>query len=244
MIKLIDVHKTFRGQKVLNGINMHCRKGEITVLIGRSGSGKSVSLKHIIGLINPDSGQVLIEGHDITKMDSINLNETRRKFGMLFQDGAMFDSMTIEENVGFPLKEQYAYTKAEIKERVREALAQVGLYGVEHKLPSELSGGMRKRAALARAIILSPKILLYDEPTTGLDPIMTDSVNRLIVKTQQELGITSFIISHDMEAAFRIAHQICVLYQGRIIAAGSPSEIRASTDPFISAFISGENTQE
>jgi len=244
MIKLIDVRKSFKGQQVLDGVNLECPRGKITILLGRSGSGKSVTLKHIIGLIKPDAGRVLIEGEDISKMDGWELNETRRKFGMLFQDGALFDSMTVGENVGFPLKEARRFTSLEIREKIAEALSEVGLHGVEHKLPSELSGGMRKRAALARAIVLSPSIMLYDEPTTGLDPIMTDSINQLIKRTQEHLNHTAFIISHDIAGAFRIADQLTVLYQGKILAAGPPEEIRKSTDPFISAFISGKHAEE
>ncbi|MBZ0273073.1 ABC transporter ATP-binding protein [bacterium] len=244
MIKLINVRKAFRGQTILDGIDLHCRRGEITVLIGRSGSGKSVTLKHIIGLIPPDSGQVMIDDEDITRLNSVELNKLRRKFGMLFQDGALFDSMTVAENVGFPLKESRKYTRKEIEDKVRESLDEVGLHGIEHKLPSELSGGMRKRVALARAIVLSPLIMLYDEPTTGLDPLMTDSINRLIVNTQEHLQHTVFIISHDIDASLRIADQIAVLRDGKIIAAGPPDEIRASKDPFIQAFISGEHGEE
>ncbi len=240
MIKLIDVKKAFRNQQVLDGLNLNCRKGEITVLLGRSGGGKSVTLKHIIGLLRPDSGQVLIEDEDITKMDSVQINRVRKKFGMLFQDGALFDSMTVGENVGFPLKEARKYTKEEIEEKVRESLAEVGLYGIEQKMPSELSGGMRKRAALARAIVLRPSIILYDEPTTGLDPIMTDSVNNLILHMQKSLGCTSFIISHDIEATFRIADQVAVLYKGKIIQNGKPEVIQNSDHPFVHAFIRGE----
>jgi phospholipid/cholesterol/gamma-HCH transport system ATP-binding protein len=244
MIKLIDVYKEFRGQKVLDGVNLHCRRGEITVLIGRSGSGKSVTLKHIIGLLKPDSGKILIEDEDITTMDPFQLNDMRRKFGMLFQEGALFDSMTVGENVGFPLYEARRFTKKEIAEKVKDSLAEVGLFGIENKMPSELSGGMRKRVALARAIVLSPSILLYDEPTTGLDPIMCDSISNLILRTQQHFGHTSFIISHDIESAFRIAHQVAVLYNGKILAAGTPEEVRNSNEPFIAAFISGRHAEQ
>lgn len=241
VIQLLDVHKAFGVHKVLQGINLSCRKNEITILIGRSGSGKSVTLKHLIGLLMPDSGQVLVDGVDITTLGAVELNNMRRKFGMLFQDGALFDSMTVAENVGFPLKETRKFTKEEIAEKVREALAEVGLHGVEYKMPSELSGGMRKRVALARAIVLGPEIVLYDEPTTGLDPIMTDSIHRLIKSTKEHLGHTSFIISHDIAASLKIADNLAVLYEGRIIASGPPREIQQNPHPFIQAFLSGEH---
>ncbi|MCL4233755.1 MAG: ATP-binding cassette domain-containing protein, partial [Deltaproteobacteria bacterium] len=201
VIQMIDVHKAFGPHKVLQGVTLTCVKNQITILIGRSGSGKSVTLKHLIGLLMPDTGQVLIDGFDMTQLGPVELNDMRRKFGMLFQDGALFDSMTVGENVAFPIKETRRFTKAEVAEKVREALAEVGLHGVGQKMPSELSGGMRKRAALARAIVLGPDIMLYDEPTTGLDPIMTDSIHRLIKSTKEHLGHTSFIISHDISAA-------------------------------------------
>jgi phospholipid/cholesterol/gamma-HCH transport system ATP-binding protein len=237
MIYLKNIHKSFKGQKVLDGLNLHIPRNKITILIGRSGGGKSVTLKHIIGLIEPDEGQVLVDGQDITQTDSARLNDIRRKFGMLFQDGALFDSMNVGENVAFPLIERTMMTKKQIANKVTNTLRSVGLYGAEKKLPGELSGGMRKRAALARAIAMDPEIILYDEPTTGLDPLLADSINHLIVDTQKRLKMTTFIISHDIEAALRIADKIAVLYHGKIVAEGTPEQVEASSHPFVQAFI-------
>lgn len=239
MIHLQDIKKSFKGNIILDNLNLHIPKEKITVLIGRSGGGKSVTLKHIIGLIKPDSGQVLIKGVDLTRLSGVELNHIREKFGMLFQDGALFDSMTVGENVAFPLVERTSQSKEEIEKRVKETLQSVGLEGIEEKLPSELSGGMRKRVGLARAIVMNPEIILYDEPTTGLDPLMTDTINKLIVDTQKRLQMTTFIISHDIEAAMRIADKLAVLYKGKIIAEGSPKEISACDHPFVEAFIKG-----
>jgi phospholipid/cholesterol/gamma-HCH transport system ATP-binding protein len=237
MIKLVDIHKSFREQTILNGVNLEIPTGKITVLLGRSGGGKSVTLKHIIGLLKPDSGQVLIDGQDLTKLNDKNLNEVRKRFGILFQDGALFDSMDVWENVAFPLLEHTDLTRAEVDERVREALSSVGLKNVEHKLPSELSGGMRKRVGLARAVVHHPDIILYDEPTSGLDPLMKDSINQLIADTQKRYDLTNFIISHDIDGALRIADMVAVLYEGKILIQGTPNEIRASDHPYVKAFI-------
>ncbi len=239
MIYLKNIMKSFKGQVILNNLNLHVPKGKITILIGRSGSGKSVTLKHIIGLIKPDSGQVLVDGIDTTDLSGPRMNDLRLKFGMLFQDGALFDSMNIGENIAFPLIERTSLTDEEIAKKVSSTLASVGLENIEHKLPSELSGGMRKRAALARAIVMDPQIILYDEPTTGLDPIMTDAINNLIVGTQQRFSMTTFIISHDIDAALEIADKIAVLYKGEIVADGSPEEVQKIDHPFVRAFIKG-----
>lgn len=239
IIELKDLHKSFKRQKVLDGLSLAVPRGTITVIIGRSGSGKSVLLKHIIGLIKPDRGQVLVDGQDITGMNDHELNDLRRRFGMLFQDAALFDSMNVGANVAFPLREHTRLGEREIRQAVAEKLAMVGLAGVEEKMPNELSGGMRKRAGLARAMALAPEIILYDEPTTGLDPLLTDAINRLIKQTNQRLGITSVVISHDIAGAFAMADQIAMLYQGRIIAAGPPEEIKASADPVVEQFIRG-----
>jgi len=241
MIKLENISKSFGAQRVLNGLNLEIPDGKITVMLGRSGSGKSVTLKHIIGLIKPDSGSVWVDGVDITQLDARKLNQTRRKFGMLFQDGALFDSMSVGENIAFPLVEHTELKGAELENRVRIALEAVGLKNVEEKMPSELSGGMRKRVGLARAIVLQPEIVLYDEPTSGLDPLMTDAINQLIVQTQRQFNLTNFIISHDVEAALRIADKIAVLYEGQILLEGMPAEIKVSQNPFVRAFMDGRD---
>jgi phospholipid/cholesterol/gamma-HCH transport system ATP-binding protein len=239
MIKLVDIHKSYGKQKVLDGLSLTIEAGKTTVIIGRSGGGKSVLLKHIIGLIKPDSGHVLIDQSDITRLSEKDLNEVRKKFGMLFQEAALFDSMTVGENVAFPLREQTELKDEEIRHIVADRLRAVGLSGVEGKMPSELSGGMRKRVGLARAIALHPQIVLFDEPTTGLDPIMTEAINQLIIDTQKNFNLTCVVISHDIQSIFRIGHKIAMLYEGQIIAYGTPDEIRASDNPVMKQFLSG-----
>ena len=237
MIELINIHKSFRGQVILDGVNLNIPSGKITVLLGRSGGGKSVTLKHIIGLLKPDEGRVIVDGQDITDLGDSEINQVRKRFGILFQDGALFDSMDVYGNIAFPLRKHTRLSEAEIAERVGHALDAVGLANVEHKLPSELSGGMRKRVGLARAVVNNPDIILYDEPTSGLDPLMTDSINQLIVNTQKKLKLTNFIISHDVDAALRIAHKVAVLYEGKILVEGTPDEIRFSGHPYVQAFV-------
>jgi len=239
MIKLIDVCKSFGTQRVLDELNLKIEAGRTTVIIGRSGGGKSVLLKHIIGLLKPDSGRILVAGDDIAGMSDRDLNEIRKKFGMLFQEAALFDSMTVGENVAFPLREHTRLKEEEIHEIVADRLGAVGLSGIEGKMPSELSGGMRKRVGLARAIALRPEIVLFDEPTTGLDPVMAEAVNQLIVETQKKFNLTCVVISHDVESIFRIAHRIAMLYEGRIIEEGTPEEIRASRNPVLKQFLAG-----
>lgn len=239
MIKLVDIHKSFGKQKVLDGLNLDIEDGKTTVIIGRSGGGKSVLLKHIIGLLCPDSGQVLIDGMDLTQLDEKGLNEARKRFGMLFQEAALFDSMTVGDNVAFPLREHTRMTEKEIRETVSERLASVGLTGVEGKMPSELSGGMRKRVGLARAIAMRPEIVLFDEPTTGLDPVMTEAINRLIIDTQKNFNLTCVVISHDIQSIFEIGHKIAMLYEGKIIEYGTPDVLKASQNPVIVQFLSG-----
>ena len=242
MIEIINVCKSFDGHKVLDNLNLNIKTGETTVIIGRSGCGKSVLLKHIIGLLKPDSGHVLIDGKDITRMDEKELNDVRMKFGMLFQGAALFDSLTILENVGFAMIEHTNAPESEIKKRVEECLALVGLKDIEDKKPAELSGGMRKRVGLARAILVRPQIILYDEPTTGVDPIMGDSINDLILKLHTKLSITSIAVTHDMTSAYKIGDRIAMLYNGKIIADGEPDEIKNSKDPIVQQFITGAGT--
>ena len=239
MIKLIDIHKSFGKQRVLKGLRLDIEDGKTTVIIGKSGGGKSVLLKHIIGLLKPDSGQVLVDGVDITKLNDRGLNEIRKKFGMLFQDAALFDSMTVGENVAFPLREHTKIKDSEIREIVAERLRAVGLKGIEDKMPSELSGGMKKRVGLARAIAMQPRIVLFDEPTTGLDPVMTEAINQLIMETQNNFNLTCVVISHDLGSIFKIGHKIAMFYEGEIIEYGSPEEIKSSGDPVTIQFLSG-----
>ena len=239
MIKLVDLHKSFGKQTVLDGLDLDIEDGKTTVIIGRSGGGKSVLLKHMIGLLRPERGQILIDGTDITKLNDRALNEIRKKFGMLFQEAALFDSMTVGENVAFPLREHTTMKEKEIRETVADRLRSVGLTGVEEKMPSELSGGMRKRVGLARAIALRPQIVLFDEPTTGLDPVMTEAINRLIIDTQKNLNLTCVVISHDVRSIFEIGHRIAMLYEGKIIENGTPEELRASRNPVTLQFLAG-----
>jgi phospholipid/cholesterol/gamma-HCH transport system ATP-binding protein len=237
MIKLVDVHKSFNGQKVLDGLDLEIETGKITVIIGQSGGGKSVLLKHIIGLIRPDRGEILVEGVDITRLNDRRLNDIRKNFGMLFQDAALFDSMTVGENVAFPLNEHTRLKRRQIDEIVRQKLLQVGLRDVAHKMPSELSGGMRKRVGLARAMALDPKVILFDEPTTGLDPITADAIDRLIVDTQKHTKATCVAISHDIESTFKIADAVAMIYQGKIIVTGTPDVVKTSEIPALQRFI-------
>lgn len=243
MIRLSGVTKSFGSQKVLDGLDLEIPGERITVILGQSGSGKSVILKHIIGLMTPDAGEIFIGGTEITRLNGRELNEIRKQFGMLFQDAALFDSMTVGENVAFPLVEHTRLSKKEIRRIVEEKLRQVGLEGVTGKMPSELSGGMRKRAGLARAIALDPKIILFDEPITGLDPIMSDAIDNLILTTQRQTGATCVVITHNLASTFKIAHTIAMLYEGKIIAFGDPDAIRSSEHPFVRQFIRGETSE-
>ncbi len=239
MIEIIDVHKKFDGHQVLDGVNLKINSGETTVIIGRSGCGKSVLLKHIIGLLRPDSGSIIIDSKDVAKMNDKQLNALRMKIGMLFQGAALFDSLNILENVGFNLIEHMNAKPDVVKKRVKECLELVGLKGIETKKPAELSGGMRKRVGLARAICIRPQIMLYDEPTTGVDPIMGDSVNDLILELHDKLRVTSIAVTHDMTSAYKIADKIAMLYNGKIIATGTPDEIKNTKDPVVKQFITG-----
>ena len=237
MIKIVDLHKSFGAQEVLKGVNLEIPKGKITFIMGRSGTGKSVLLKHIIGLMVPDRGKILVDGEDITRLSERELMRLRKRFGMLFQEGALFDSLTVGENVAFPLREHTNLSEKEIQARVEAKLAQVGLLEAIDKMPAELSGGMKKRAALARALALDPEIVLFDEPTTGLDPLMQESIARLIKEAQETHHLTCVVISHDVPVAFAIADKIAFLHEGVVIEEGSPEEIRRSQHPFVKKFI-------
>ncbi len=237
MIRFINVHKAFNSHPVLKGVDLEIPTGKLVVILGPSGEGKSVMLKHIIGLVRPDRGDVIVDGTDLSKLSDQELNEFRKRFGMLFQSAALFDSMTVEENVAFPLKEHTKLSPSEIETKVREKLSLVGLSKAIGKMPSELSGGMRKRVGLARAIALEPKIILYDEPTTGLDPLMTEAINLLIADMQKKLQVTSVIISHDVESTFEIADLVAMLHEGKIIAQGTPQEFKRSDHPFVRKFL-------
>lgn len=244
MIELKNIQKSFQAHQVLAGVNLTIPRGKITVIIGRSGEGKSVLLKHLMGLIQPDSGEVIVDGCHLNKLDDKSLKNFRKRFGMLFQSAALFDSMNVVDNVAFPLAEHTSMTERQIDDRVHEVLKLVGLHDISNKMPSQLSGGMKKRVGLARAIALLPQILLYDEPTTGLDPIMTDAIDQLILNTQKKLGITSVVISHDIEATFRIADKVALLHQGTILLEGQEADFRASRHPFIRQFLEGRANGE
>jgi phospholipid/cholesterol/gamma-HCH transport system ATP-binding protein len=239
MIELINLCKAFDDNVVLDNVNLTIKDGETIVIIGRSGTGKSVMLKHIIGLMKPDSGQVIIDGQDVTRLGGKELNELRLKFGMLFQGAALFDSLSVRDNVAFNLIEHKKMDDASIDKRVAECLELVGLKGIEGLRPSELSGGMRKRVGLARAICMDPKIILYDEPTTGVDPIMADAVNDLIKYLQSKLKTTAIAVTHDMTSAYKIADRIAMLYKGKIIAVGTPEQIKGTSNPVVKQFITG-----
>ena len=239
MIEARDLKKNFGRLPVLQGVTFSVARGEAISIIGVSGGGKSVLLKHLVGLITPDSGEVLIEGQNIAGLDERELLPVRRKFGMLFQGAALFDSMTVEENVAFVLSRERTLRPEEISQRVAEVLDLVGLGGTEKKMPADLSGGMRKRVGLARAVIYRPEILLYDEPTTGLDPIAADTIDQLIIRVVERLQVTSIAVTHDMRSARRIGQRILMLHEGRIYADQTPDELFKSTDPIIYRFVNG-----
>jgi len=239
MIEVRQLKKSFGPQRVLDGVDLRVEKGESVVIIGRSGGGKSILLKHLIGLLSPESGDVLIEGQSIAQMNERQLLKVRRMFGMLFQGAALFDSLTVSENVAFALRRERKLTEAEIARRVDEALVMVDLAGTQNKKPAELSGGMRKRVGLARAIIYQPQIVLFDEPTTGLDPIVADSIDQLIVRVREQLAVTTVAVTHDMRSARRIAQRILMLHLGRIHFNGTPDEIFQTKDPLVYRFVNG-----
>jgi phospholipid/cholesterol/gamma-HCH transport system ATP-binding protein len=240
LIELRNLHKRFGWLVVLNGVNLKIEAGTCVVIIGASGSGKSVLLKHIVGLLKPDKGEVWFAGRRIDDLPERELMKIRKRFGFLFQMGALFDSENVEANIAFPLVEHTRKTPAEISHIVRQKLEMVGLPTAGKKMPAELSGGQRKRVALARAIALDPEVILYDEPTTGLDPIRSDVINELIIKLQRQLAVTSIVVTHDMHSAFKVADRIVMLHDGKLIFDGTPAEMRASSSEVVKRFISGE----
>jgi len=239
MIEVRDLKKRFGSHSILDGVSFRIEKGESVVIIGRSGGGKSVLLKHLIGLLKPDAGQVRIEGEDIVPMNERELLRVRRKFGMLFQSAALFDSPTVAENVAFAFRRDRSLPEPEIRRKVAEVLEMVDLPGTEDKKPSELSGGMKKRVGLARAIIYRPQIVLYDEPTTGLDPIVSDSIDQLIVRVRDRLAVTTVVVTHDMRSTRRLGQRILMLHNQQIYATGTPDQIFSSPDPVVRRFTEG-----
>ncbi len=239
MIEVRQLKKSFGSQPVLEDVSFRIEAGESVTIIGRSGGGKSVLLKHIIGLLQPDAGEVLIAGENIVTMSERQLLRVREKFGMVFQGAALFDSMTVAENVAFPLERKKKFSPGEIAKRVATALEMVDLPGTQNKKPAELSGGMRKRVGLARAIIYEPQIILYDEPTTGLDPIVSDSIDKLIIRVRDQLNVTSIVVTHDMRSARRVGNHVLMLHEKKIYANCTPEKLFASTDPVVRQFVDG-----
>jgi len=239
MIRIVDLHKAFGRKKVLQGVNLDLKQGETLAVIGQSGSGKSVLIKHIIGILRPDKGQIFVDGVDITSLKDDELHKITRRFGMLFQGVALFDSMTVAQNVSFGLERYADFSQERIQELVAESLDKVGLKGCEGLMPQELSGGMRKRVGLARAIAYRPDIILYDEPSTGIDPIRADAINDLINMMKKEMNVSTIVITHDMVSAYKVADRIAMLYEGKIVETAAPEEIRNSKNPVIQQFIHG-----
>jgi len=239
MIEVRDLKKSFGSHTILEEVNFRIEKGESVVIIGRSGGGKSVLLKHLIGLLKPDQGEVLIEGENIVPMNERQLLDVRRKFGMLFQSAALFDSLNVFENVSFAFRRERSLPQQEVARKVSEVLELVDLQGTQEKSPSELSGGMRKRVGLARAIIYQPQIVLYDEPTTGLDPIVSDSIDQLISRVRDQLEVTTVVVTHDMRSARRLGQRIIMLHKGKVYATGTATEIFESKDPVVRQFVDG-----
>jgi phospholipid/cholesterol/gamma-HCH transport system ATP-binding protein len=239
MIEVRHLQKSFGLNKILDGVSFRIENGESVAIIGRSGGGKSVLLKHLVGLLQPDSGEILIDGENIGPLNERQLLRVRRKFGMVFQGAALFDSMTVAENVGFAFRRHKNLTAGEIARRVAAALEMVDLPGTENRKPAELSGGMRKRVGLARAIIYEPQIVLYDEPTTGLDPIVSDSIDRLMIRVRDHFKVTSIVVTHDMRSARRVANRVLMLHEKKVYANAAPEEFFTSPDPVIRQFVDG-----
>ena len=244
LIELRNLHKRFGRLTVLDGVDLRIDAGQSVVVIGASGSGKSVMLKHIVGLLKPDSGEVWFDGDRIDTRPERELMQIRKRFGFLFQMGALFDSLTVEENIAFPLIEHTRKDAEEIRQIVQEKLRMIGLPDVGPKMPADLSGGQRKRVALARAIALDPEIILYDEPTTGLDPIRADVINELILLLKRELNVTSLVVTHDMQSALKVADRVVMLYEGKIAFDGTPQQVRETDDPIVRRFVMGEASPE
>lgn len=240
IIEFKDVHIHFGKNKVLQGLNLKIEEGETITIIGGSGSGKSVTLKLLLGVLLPDRGDIFFQGKSVCNMNEKELIEMRKQFGVLFQGAALFDSLTVKENVAYPLREHFRHTESQLSRRVTDKLAMVGLEGVERMMPSDLSGGMKKRVGLARAIATDPKVILYDEPTTGLDPTNTHRINRLIIHLQQQLKITSIVVTHDMESAFMVSNRLALLKDGQICFAGTPQEAKISKEETVRRFIEGK----
>jgi phospholipid/cholesterol/gamma-HCH transport system ATP-binding protein len=240
VIKIEELRKSFGAQPVLRGVDLEVPTGSITIIIGRSGGGKSVLLKHLIGLLRPDGGRVLVDDVDITALNGRALDDVRRRYGVVFQSGALFDSMTCFDNVAFPLREKTSVGTAELKSRVEASLAQVGLAGVGPKYPAEVSGGMRKRVAIARALVTEPEIVFFDEPTTGLDPVLVNAIHHLILDLHRRHHFTAVMVSHEIPEIFEIADRVAMLHDGRIVEVGPPAAIQASTTPVVRQFIRGE----
>lgn len=239
MIETRQVRKNFGAQEVLRGVDLRIETGEAVVIIGRSGGGKSILLKHLIGLLTPDSGEVFVNDQNIAHLNEREMLRVRRKFGMLFQGAALFDSLNVAENIAFALRRERKWTEAEIEKKIAAALEVVELSGTQKKMPAELSGGMKKRVGLARAIVYEPEFVLYDEPTTGLDPVVADSIDRLIQRVNEHMNVTSIVVTHDMRSAGRVGKRILMLYEGRIYFTGTPQETFESTDPIVHKFVNG-----
>jgi len=240
VIKVEGLRKSFHGQPVLRGIDLEVPSGSITVIIGRSGGGKSVFLKHLIGLLRPDSGRIEVAGVDLARLSGRALDEVRKRYGVVFQGGALFDSMTCRENVAFPLREKLRLPAPEVDKRVDTALERVGLAGIGNKYPEEVSGGMRKRVAMARALVTEPEIVFFDEPTTGLDPVLVNAIHRLIQELHRTSHFTAVIVSHEIPEIFEIADRVGMLHEGRIVEIGPPAAIQNSRNPIVQQFIRGE----
>ncbi len=239
MIEIKELTRSFNNHKVLDGLNLKIQKGSTVVIIGRSGCGKSVLLKHIVGILRPDSGTIFVEDQNIQELNEKELKKLRMRMGMVFQGGALFDSLTVGENIGFGLIEHTNINGKDLLERIEESLFMVGLCGISNLMPSELSGGMKKRVALARAICMKPNIIFYDEPTTGVDPITADGINELIKSLHDKLKVTSVVVTHDMKSAYRVADRIAMLYNGKIIFEGTPAEVQNTEHPIVHQFING-----